>query len=295
MPISIQAAIANYNQFPTLQPSHILDDKRINISFAFSMRVLESDYNGPIIRLRRASDNAEQDFGWGDNDIVDISAIDIWRNGANVFVHTWYDQSGLERDAVQTTIMRQPRFYPDTAKPYFQGDGNNDHLTVDTPNGIQDVTNNGKEGTVFTVLRATKRNQHTFGVLRLGNTINGHSNRWSSHTNWSNNNLYFDPGTCCTTNRNFLNSSNENKWAQYTLMKTPSHVIMRANSILKKTGTAYYDACTLIDDFAIGWATGDETGRHSTASFAELIMYKRDISATQYQKIEENSMKFWGI
>ncbi|HBS11541.1 MAG TPA: hypothetical protein DEO36_03215, partial [Flavobacteriaceae bacterium] len=104
--------IAQYNHFPTMKPSHILDEKLDDISFAMSFRILESDYEGPLVRLRRASDNAELDFYHADNDIVDVDAINTWRAGANVYVVVWYDQSSLGRNAIQPTQNRQPRFFP---------------------------------------------------------------------------------------------------------------------------------------------------------------------------------------
>lgn len=281
-------AIATYNHFPTLKPSHILDERLTNVSFAFSMRVLESDYNGPLIRLRRDSDDLEKDFGWGDNDIIDSIAIDTWRAGSNVFVHTWYDQSSLGRDAVQTTKNMQPRFYPDLSKPYFAGDGTNDHLTVDTPNGIQDVTNAGNQGTVLLVINATTKQQHTFGVLTG-------ADRWSTHVNWSNNNLYFDPGICCNNPRSFANGGNINVWKQYTFIKTSSNAITRLSGVEQFNGTHTTGRCTRTEDFAIGWATGNESGNHSTTSFMEFIMYKMDINTTQYEEIENNAITFWEL
>ena len=103
------AQVGNYNQFPTMQPAHILDENLENISFAFALRVLVSDYEGPLVRLRRASDNAEMDFYCNDDDKVDVNAINTWRGSALVYVVTWYDQSGLGRNAVQPTRSRQPR------------------------------------------------------------------------------------------------------------------------------------------------------------------------------------------
>ena len=279
--------IANYNHFPTLKPLHVLDTKLTNISFAFSMRVLNSDYDGPLIRLRRAGDNAQKDFGWGDNDIVDINAINIWRNGNNVYVHTWYDQSALGRDAVQVMSNMQPQFYADETQPYFTGDGNNDHLSIDTPNGIQDVTNAGDEGTVLVVLNPTNKTQHTFGVLTGGN-------RWSTHVNWSNGSLYFDPGFVHNP-RTFSNSSATGVWKQYTFMKTNSNVIIRKNGLDKVNASRISHRCTRTEDFAIGWATGDGNDRYATTSFMEMIMYKIDLSAVKYEEIENNIMTFWGL
>lgn len=286
--ISVKAQIAKYNHFPTMKPYHVLDDKLDDISFAFSMRVLNSDYDGPLVRLRRAGDNAELDFGWGDNDIVDIDAINDWRGTNNVFIRTWYDQSGLGRNAVQTTRNRQPRFFTNTTIPFFRGDGINDHLTVNTPNGIQDVTNNGNQGTVVTNIIATRRSQHTFGVLRNGN-------RWSTHISWSDNNLYFDPGVCCNNPRSFNNASNINNWEVYSFIKTNTNVIARSGGVQRFNGTHTKGRCTITDDFSIGWATGNQTNNHSNNSFNELIMYRTNIATIQIQEIEENTQVFWSF
>ncbi|WBX72836.1 hypothetical protein PG913_07940 [Tenacibaculum pacificus] len=294
--LSGYSQIAKYNNFPTKKPHHILDDKLDNISFAFSMRVIESNYNGPIIRLRRASDNAEQDFGWADNDIVDVNAINTWKGTSNVFVHTWYDQSGLGRNAVQTTQHRQPRFYPDVTIPYFQGDGRNDnnvnnqgdHLTIDTPNGIQDLTNNGNEGTVISVIKATKKNQHTFGVLV-------DENRWSTHINWNDNYLYFDPGVCCNNTRRFYNNTNINVWQIYSFIKTTTNTIARSGTIEMFNNVYTKGKCNRTEDFAIGWATGNKPNSRTTSSFNEIIMYNTNINTIQIQEIEQNSITFWGI
>ncbi|CAA6800833.1 MAG: Alpha-L-arabinofuranosidase B, catalytic [uncultured Sulfurovum sp.] len=285
---TIYAKIAQYNHFPTLQPSHILDEELTDISFAFSMRVLVSDYDGSLIRLRRESDGVEKDFGWGDNDIVDIDAINTWRGISNVYVHTWYDQSGLGRDAVQTTQNRQPRFYSNTTRPYFQGDGNNDYLVIDTPNGIQDVTKSGVEGTIITIMTATQKSQHSFGVLT-------DSDRWSTHINWSNNNVYFDPGICCNNIRSFENGANVGVWNQYTFIRTNSKTIARQAGVEKFNGTYNNGRCSRTEDFTIGWANGNQVNHHATTLFLEMIMYKVDIHATNYTEIETNSMIFWGL
>lgn len=284
----IQAQISNYNHYPSLKPFHILDDKLTDISFAFSMRVLESDYNGPLIRLRRSSDNAEEDFSWSDNDIVDINAINTWRNGSNVFVRTWYDQSGQGRNATQTDINSQPEFFPEILTPHFQGDGVDDFLIIETPNGVQDVTNSGNQGTVITVLRATIKNQHSFGVLN-------NNNRWSTHVNWSDSRLYFDPGICCNATRSFNNSSNNNAWMLYTFIKTDTNVLARSDGVERFNGSHTTGRCTRTDNFTIGWANGNQTNNRSTTAFLEFIMYRNDIIPTIYEEIENNGIAFWNL
>ena len=289
---TIKAQIGNYNHFPSLKPFHILDDKLSDISFALSMRVLESEYNGPLIRLRRANDDEEKDFHWGDNDKVDINAINAWRNGNDVFVHTWYDQSSLGRNAVQTEKTAQPQFFPEPIRPYFKGDGVKDCLIVDTPNGIQDVTNAGNQGTIIGVIKVDTRNEFTFGVQRQ-------LNRWSTHLNWGNGEAFFDPGQCCNSRRSFDNKDNKDVWQIYVFIKTDTNSIIRAGKEEKFNFIFTLGRSTLTDDFAIGWANNGnitpENQGHSTASFTEFIMYRTDISEDQYKKIEENSADFWGL
>ena len=279
--------IANYNSFSTLRPSHILDEQLADISFAFSMRVLHSDYNGPLIRLRKQTGpEREKDFGWADNDIVDVAAINEWRQGENVYITTWYDQSGLGRDATQTNTNRQPQFFPDATNPHFQGDGSNDTLVVDTPDGLQDVTNNGNQGSVLCIMRATKRNQTSWGA-------SGSGGRWFIHGNWGNNNMYFDPGDCCNNPRNYNNTANTGIWAQYTFVKTTTNVIMRESGNNRVNGNFNLNPCATTNDFGIGSNNGSSS--YATTGFMELIMYKTDIAFNLYQDIEENAMTFWSL
>jgi len=76
---------------------------------AYSLRNLDKDYTGPLVRVRRSNDNAEQDiFGdyYGNLDTVGLKNF----VGANSgFVTTWYDQSGNARNATQTTTTQQVR------------------------------------------------------------------------------------------------------------------------------------------------------------------------------------------
>ena len=141
-------------------------------------------------------------------------------------------------------------------------------------------------------MRATTKSQHTFGVL--DNTVSP-SDRWSSHVNWSNNNLYFDPGICCDVNRFFENSANVGNWVHYTFVNTNTHIIIRADATDRLNAIRTNGPCTLTTDFAIGWATGNETANHATNSFVEMIMYKININAIQYQEIEENTITFWSL
>ena len=85
----------------------LLDDYS-GAAAAYSLRLLRSAYTGSAIRVRRASDNTEQDIGFISNEL-DTSALTTFCSGTNGFVKTWYDQSGNGYDATQSTAASQPQ------------------------------------------------------------------------------------------------------------------------------------------------------------------------------------------
>jgi len=77
---------------------------------AYSLRKLRVGYTGSAIRVRRSSDNAEQDIGFsGNGDLNTSSLLSFVGLGNNGFVKTWYDQSGNGIDATQASNSAQPQ------------------------------------------------------------------------------------------------------------------------------------------------------------------------------------------
>jgi len=74
---------------------------------AFSLRKLNSAYTGSCIRIRRASDNAEQDIGFV-LDAVDTASIISFSSGSIAHIVTVYDQTGNNRNRQTTIAVRQP-------------------------------------------------------------------------------------------------------------------------------------------------------------------------------------------
>ena len=75
---------------------------------AYSLRKLRTAYTGSAIRVRRSSDNTEQNIGFVNNQL-DTSSLTSFCSGTNGFVTTWYDQSGNGYNATQTTAANQPQ------------------------------------------------------------------------------------------------------------------------------------------------------------------------------------------
>jgi len=78
----------------------------------YSLRKLSAYYTGPVIRVRRDSDNTEQDIGFTfsyEGSKLDENALTAFVGNANGFVTRWYDQSGNGIDQVRTTANEQPQ------------------------------------------------------------------------------------------------------------------------------------------------------------------------------------------
>ena len=87
----------------------LLLDTYTGAAAAYSLRKLSNTYNGPAIRVRRSSNNAELNIGFNSDGTLDTTALTTFVGGGNGFVVTWYDQSGNGKNAVQTTAANQPR------------------------------------------------------------------------------------------------------------------------------------------------------------------------------------------
>jgi len=101
---------------------------------AYSLRLLDADYSGSAINVRRASDNAVQDIGFDANGDLDTSALATFCAGTDGYVVRWYDQSGNSNDAVQATTSAQPQIVASgsvvvvSGSPAVSFDGSNDYL-----------------------------------------------------------------------------------------------------------------------------------------------------------------------
>jgi hypothetical protein len=91
-----------------VQATSLLLDTYTGAAVAYSLRKLRTAYTGSAIRVRRSSDNAEQDFGFVAN-VLDTASLLTFCGAGNGFVTTWYDQSGNANNSVQTTAVNQPQ------------------------------------------------------------------------------------------------------------------------------------------------------------------------------------------
>lgn len=99
---------------------------------AYSLRNLSLSYTGPVVTVRRSTDNAEADFTASE---VRDGTLAGWA-GADGFVKTWWDQSGNARHATQATTGYQPKIVDsgvlvtEGGKAAMSFDGSDDFLSA---------------------------------------------------------------------------------------------------------------------------------------------------------------------
>jgi hypothetical protein len=118
----------------------LLDGYTTDLRLAFSVCKMTSTYTGSCFRVRRASDNTEQDIGFTVAGELDTAALTTFCTGTNGFLVTWYEQSGRTATSVtQTTTANQPKIYDSSAGvlldnfiPAFLFDFVNDNIGRDS-------------------------------------------------------------------------------------------------------------------------------------------------------------------
>ncbi len=123
----------------------------------YQTRLVSSTYTGAIFKIRRSTDNVEEDVysdEFKNYTISDLTtSLTTWLSGAIAYITTWYDQSGNAKNATQTITSKQPTLnvasgYIDTrTNCYFDLPDStfpsvNSRYTVSIKHGVTDTTTN---------------------------------------------------------------------------------------------------------------------------------------------------------
>tara|TARA_R110000868_G_scaffold172688_2_gene408623 strand:- start:1303 stop:2160 length:858 start_codon:yes stop_codon:yes gene_type:complete len=255
----------------------LLLDTYPNAAVAYSLRKLRTTYSGSAIRVRRSSDNTEQNFGFINN-VLNTSSLLTFCGIGNGFITTWYDQSGNGNDATQSTAFNQPQIVSSGAM----------------------VTTNGKNSILF---NSTKLLFLTSGVTvgassytsfvgkrpSSGDKLIGLA-RWNTNGYamylWSDNKYYY----LGKTNEYLVSSTTDTTTAQLLLTGQNSAGTM---SIFKNSGAITSSSnfivySTLVDSI------GGSSGNLANCNLQETILYNSNQS-TNRTGIETNINTFYTI
>jgi hypothetical protein len=255
-----------------------------NAAAAYSLRKLRAAYTGSAIKVRRASDNTEQDIGFVNNEL-DTSALTTFCSGTNGFVTTWYDQSGNANNATQTTAANQPQIVSsgsvilDNGKPSVEFDGINDFFDLTTSITTEDIQ--------YSVIELIKRPNISASSVSFANIdqpyvnfIIGGKNTIYFARPLSGVNGKFQTGT----------NSNYNQQLLFSIDNKTSNLLTYSNGNLIINGLSTGALKTIYDFDKIGL----RSTLYNKGPKQELIIYLSDQSSNR-TGIETNINDFYSI
>ena len=132
---------------------------------AYSLRSLSRSYAGPVVTVRRSSDDAEDDFTAAE---VADGTLAAFCGAGDGFVKQWWDQSGNAKHGVAAADANEPKIVDsgvvilEEGKPAIQFDGSDDFLSADTLATV--FTGEDKPVSAFFVLKiAATEGRDVFG------------------------------------------------------------------------------------------------------------------------------------
>lgn len=249
--------------------------------FAYSTRLLNSDYAGKCLRARRDSDNTEQDIGFSDG-ILDESALTTFVGANNGYVKTWYDQSGNANDATQTTTSEQPQIV--VAGTVYKESGfvslKSPATTSGMSTGITGIGNKTILALANTTAPASAASQRVLTSYSGGGSVGNELLIDHQSTNFR----YFDGGTNITANY-------AAGWRLIYANRKSSQIALAINGGTAVTSTPNTSTnANAIKLYEEGGSSSDEV----PTSITEVIFYNSDLSS-QRADMETEINDFYSI
>jgi hypothetical protein len=254
-----------------------------NAAAAYSVRKLRTAYTGSAIRVRRSSDNTEQDIGFSGGNL-DTTALTSFCSGTNGFVTTWYDQSGNARNATQTTAANQPQIV--NSGSVIVENGNPNIFFNGTSNFL--LTANSVISTDFSVYAVAKTpssGSSRTGFLLSQYAVNDSQRTYFAITRPTDLTIGIQIGSQLDfrlTNQNFVQQL-------YYWNRASSSIEFAENNTSVATGSN----STTCQNSGLGFG-GFQTGARSLLNIQEVIAYNSDQSSNR-TGISSNINTYYGI
>jgi len=271
---------------------YLLDDYS-GASAAYSLRLLDSTYSGNAIKVRRASDNAEQDIAFVNNEL-DTASLETFASGTDAFVTTWYDQSGSGNDATQTTASAQPQIVSSGSTILENGkasiqNANLKHLESPTTDGLYSTKTN-----VFATMSIdTDLSSNNQRIIHLSNGSNS-----MQITRGNSGNSY----SIIIKNSDYDASFDSTSYGQFS----NQHLFNFLGDNTANATTLFIDGTSKTDLGSIGTGGGNNSkntfgvrndvlaSSYFSGKFQEIVIYDSDQSSNR-TGIETNINDFYSI
>lgn len=259
----------------------LLLDTYTGAAFAYSFRKLRTAYAGSAVRIRRSSDNTEQDIGFSGNGFDTTSASNFIGVGSG-FIVTWYDQSGNGLDVTQATTTQQPLYSATGLKslPTANFDGSNDVLARASVS-FGTVT----QGTIF----AVHQPHNTSVICSLFDFVPG--TQMGAFIPYSDNNIYFDLGSTGAAGRISVAGSLGTTAHIVELYRDSGNtqaIVVDGTSL--NSGTGFTDTVSGTSTLNVGVYSGS-----FDANLSEFVFWTTDLGSTNRTGARTNINSYYLI
>ncbi len=275
---------------------NLLLDDYPGAEIALSLRQLDNDYTGNAIKVRRSNDSVEQEIGFDDNGNLDESnLLSFVGTGNDGFITVWYDQSGNENNAVQSTISMQPQIVSSGSILYSGGKPtiNFNGSTLLDAGSINELRSDNFTTYSLTSFANTGTIDFLYGMEHDDGFNKGHTLQRDI------NEMRFEGYTL--SGRERLKSSTGEGYASggpflFSLKKSGKEVILWDNASIIINGTLNND--TLVDGGKTIIGGAERNGnpvKFSNGNTSEIIMYASPHAITNINYIRNNIREYYTI
>lgn len=276
---------------------------------ALSLRKLSSTYTGYACKVRRSSDNATTDVAFDYTTVVSGNSIvsaggnlTTWMGSDNVFVETWYDQSGNSNNATMSTAANQPQLanagviYTQNNRPTINFNNSSAHYwTVADAASLHIATSmyfawvGTTDDTTTTRIFAPYDARMSASPFRGTSVFFGNGPQ-KAYFQWIGDaGSFADASTTWTTNTLFLLSFNGVYSSKaYTFYKNNSSLSTATSGT---TGGTNFSSETV----TIGIARDLNIGNNIYGKYSELIIYNTSLSADNLNAVNRSIKAYYGI
>jgi len=281
--IGAQGQIINASPFykPYVSACSYLLDQYSGAAAAYSLRLLDCQYAGSAIRVRRSSDNTESDIGFvnGNLDTASLKAFVGTGGSDDGFVTVWYSQTG-SNNISQSTAANQPLIIDNGVVVRYN---NLPTIRFDGVTGINADFFNANSLTGISVLdiymvHSTSDNSY----IHFYNINNGASFSYVATSGSTNTLFRLDFGSPSLYTNNSLQSIS-NRGDAYTAMNGYKLIVMQ--------GAATTASSNWGGNFKIG---GYATGFEFSGNISEMIFYNSDKSESR-TSIQSNINTYYSV
>jgi len=261
-------------------------------AFAFSLRQLRTDYLGPSIRVRRSSDNAEQDIGFLANGNLDVSSMVSFVGANDGIIRILYDQSGndihLDANLVDLFLPRiiiSGTLQLSNTLPSMFFDGLQDIMT-----STNSLTSPASHLFVFGVWQKTDLADNPANFNLVAPSTN--PNRVAAFAPLASGEIVWAAGNNSTERLSTAFSFNDILQHVWTFTKTAGtdRQIIKLDGVQLAAKTQV-SSSTPLDKIALGNLSAASFD-YAAMQFQELIFYDTD-KFSSIENIENNLLNYW--